>query len=90
MSIPSSYCSHYSLIGYVRGIAIYIDPNFKVLSEAYPYVSKRLLTDPAPELRDSLRDLLFKDGRLLESLGKLVTQCPTLKTTTSIRCLIRR
>jgi len=55
--------SHYSLIGYVRGIAIYIDPNFKVLSEAYPYVSKRLLTDPAPELRDSLRDLLFKDGR---------------------------
>jgi len=47
----------------LEGIAIYIDPNFKVLSEAYPYVSKRLLTDPAPELRDSLRDLLFKDGR---------------------------
>jgi hypothetical protein len=32
------------------------------LAEAYPYVSKRLLTDPAPELRTSLRDLLFRDG----------------------------
>ncbi|MBE9103939.1 AarF/ABC1/UbiB kinase family protein, partial [Nostoc cf. edaphicum LEGE 07299] len=56
------------------GIAIYIDPNFKVLSEAYPYVSKRLLTDPAPQLRASLQDLLFKDGRFrwnrLENLLK--------------------
>jgi len=46
----------------LEGIAIFIDPNFKVLSEAYPYVSKRLLTDPAPQLRASLQDLLFKEG----------------------------
>jgi hypothetical protein len=46
----------------LEGIAINIDPNFKVLSEAYPYVAKRLLTDSAPELRASLRDLLFKEG----------------------------
>ncbi|MEL6138710.1 MAG: AarF/ABC1/UbiB kinase family protein [Cyanobacteria bacterium J06628_6] len=44
------------------GIAITVDPEFKVLSKAYPYVSKRLLTDPAPELRESLQELLFKDG----------------------------
>jgi predicted unusual protein kinase regulating ubiquinone biosynthesis (AarF/ABC1/UbiB family) len=58
----------------LEGVAIYIDPNFKVLSEAYPYVSKRLLTDPSPELRASLKDLLFKDGRFrwnrLENLLK--------------------
>jgi predicted unusual protein kinase regulating ubiquinone biosynthesis (AarF/ABC1/UbiB family) len=47
----------------LEGIAINVDPDFKVLSKAYPYVSKRLLTDPAPQLRDSLRDLLFKDGQ---------------------------
>jgi hypothetical protein len=46
----------------LEGIAIGIDPNFKVLSKAYPYIAKRLLTDPSPELRASLRDLLFKDG----------------------------
>lgn len=45
----------------LEGIAINVDPEFKVLSEAYPYIAKRLLTDPAPELRTSLKDLLFKD-----------------------------
>ncbi len=45
----------------LEGIAIGVDPDFKVLSKAYPYVAKRLLTDPAPELRSSLKDLLFKD-----------------------------
>jgi predicted unusual protein kinase regulating ubiquinone biosynthesis (AarF/ABC1/UbiB family) len=46
----------------LEGIAINVDPEFKVLSKAYPYVAKRLLTDPAPELRSSLKDLLFKEG----------------------------
>ena len=31
------------------------------MSKAYPYIAKRLLTDPAPELRASLKDLLFKE-----------------------------
>jgi predicted unusual protein kinase regulating ubiquinone biosynthesis (AarF/ABC1/UbiB family) len=46
----------------LEGIAIGVDPEFKVLSKAYPYIAKRLLTDPAPELRTSLKELLFKDG----------------------------
>ena len=45
----------------LEGIAIGIEPDFKVLSKAYPYIAKRLLTDPAPELRASLKDLLFKE-----------------------------
>ncbi len=45
----------------LEGIAINVDPNFKVLGEAYPYIAKRLLTDPSPELRNSLKELLFKD-----------------------------
>jgi predicted unusual protein kinase regulating ubiquinone biosynthesis (AarF/ABC1/UbiB family) len=46
----------------LEGIAIYVDPDFKVLEVAYPYVARRLLTDNAPELRRSLSELLFKDG----------------------------
>jgi predicted unusual protein kinase regulating ubiquinone biosynthesis (AarF/ABC1/UbiB family) len=61
--VPPYYALIIRSLVTLEGIAIYIDPNFKVLSEAYPYVSKRLLTDPAPELRASLQDLLFKDGR---------------------------
>ncbi|MEH1888473.1 MAG: AarF/ABC1/UbiB kinase family protein [Nostoc sp.] len=61
--VPPYYALIIRSLVTLEGIAIFIDPNFKVLSEAYPYVSKRLLTDPAPQLRTSLQDLLFKDGR---------------------------
>lgn len=27
------------------------DPNYKLIAAAYPYMARRLLTDPAPELR---------------------------------------
>ncbi len=72
--VPPYYALIIRSLVTLEGIAIHIDPNFKVLSEAYPYVSKRLLTDPAPQLRASLRDLLFKDGKFrwnrLENLLK--------------------
>lgn len=72
--VPPYYALIIRSLVTLEGIAIYIDPNFKVLSEAYPYVAKRLLTDPAPQLRNSLKDLLFKDGRFrwnrLENLLK--------------------
>lgn len=60
--VPAYYALIIRCLVTLEGIAINIDPNFKVLSKAYPYVSKRLLTDPAPELRTSLQELLFKDG----------------------------
>ncbi|CCH65923.1 Ubiquinone biosynthesis monooxygenase UbiB [Richelia intracellularis HM01] len=62
--VPPYYALIIRSLVTLEGIAIYIDPNFKVLSEAYPYVAKRLLMDPAIELRTSLKDLLFKDGSL--------------------------
>jgi hypothetical protein len=60
--VPAYYALIIRSLVTLEGIAINVDPQFKVLSKAYPYVSKRLLTDPSPQLRASLKDLLFKDG----------------------------
>ncbi|MEO1132312.1 MAG: AarF/ABC1/UbiB kinase family protein [Cyanobacteria bacterium J06639_1] len=60
--VPAYYALIIRSLLTLEGIAINIDPDFKVLSVAYPYIANRLLTDPAPELRESLQDLLFKDG----------------------------
>ncbi len=60
--VPAYYALIIRSLVTLEGIAISVDPNFKVLSNAYPYVAKRLLTDQSPELRASLRDLLFKEG----------------------------
>ncbi len=60
--VPAYYALIIRSLVTLEGIAINVDPNFKVLSKAYPYVAKRLLTDSSPQLRTSLRDLLFKEG----------------------------
>ncbi len=60
-TVPAYYALIIRSMVTLEGIAIGIEPDFKVLSKAYPYIAKRLLTDPAPELRASLKDLLFKE-----------------------------
>ncbi len=55
-----------------EGIALSLNPNFKIVEVAYPYVARRLLTGETSELRRRLLNLLFKDGKFqwqrLESL----------------------
>lgn len=61
--VPAYYALIIRSLVTFEGIAIGIDPQFKVLSSAAPYVAMRLLNDPAPELQASLSQLLLKDNR---------------------------
>lgn len=58
-----------------EGLALTLNPEFKILEIAYPYVARRLLTGESPALRQRLLEVLFKDGKLqwerLENLIKL-------------------
>ena len=47
-----------------EGLALSLNPRFKIVEVAYPYVAKRLLTGETPQLRRRLLDMLFKDGKL--------------------------
>lgn len=46
-----------------EGLALCLNPNFKIVEVAYPYVARRLLTGESPKLRRRLLDVLFKDGK---------------------------
>ncbi|MEY2984066.1 MAG: hypothetical protein RLZZ568_683 [Cyanobacteriota bacterium] len=46
-----------------EGLALSLDPNFKIVEVAYPYVARRLLTGESPQLRRQLIDVLFKDDK---------------------------
>eukprot|EP00741_Cyanophora_paradoxa_P016706 tig00020938_g16134.t1 len=46
-----------------EGISLALNPDFRILEVAYPYVATRLLTDESPRLRRRLIEVLFKDGR---------------------------
>ncbi|CAN1341426.1 Protein ACTIVITY OF BC1 COMPLEX KINASE 1, chloroplastic [Linum perenne] len=61
-----------------EGICFTLQPDFKFLEVAYPYVAKRLLTDPNPALRERLIQVLFKGGvfqwKRLENLISLAKE----------------
>ena len=60
--VPAYYALIIRSLVTLEGIAFSVDPKFKVLAVAYPYVANRLLNDSSPELRMALKDLLFRDG----------------------------
>ncbi|KAL5203245.1 hypothetical protein ABZP36_014197 [Zizania latifolia] len=61
--VPAYYALILRSLTVLEGLALYADPNFKVLAASYPYFAKRLLTDSNPYLRDALIELLFKDRK---------------------------
>ncbi|PSN20808.1 hypothetical protein C7271_00365 [filamentous cyanobacterium CCP5] len=46
-----------------EGLALSLNPQFKIVDVAYPYVSRRLLMGETASLRRRLLEVLFKDGR---------------------------
>ena len=46
-----------------EGLALSLNPNFKIVEVSYPYISQRLLTGESPQLRRRLLDVLIKDGK---------------------------
>ena len=46
-----------------EGLALTLDPDFKIVEIAYPYVAQRLLRGESPEMRRRLVEVLFKEGK---------------------------
>lgn len=46
-----------------EGLALTLDPHFKIVEIAYPYVSRRLLKGESPEMRRRLLEVLFYDDQ---------------------------
>ena len=46
-----------------EGLALSLNPDFKIVEVAYPYVARRMLTGETPQLRRRLLEVLFKDGK---------------------------
>ena len=46
-----------------EGLALTLNPAFKIVEVGYPYVARRLLTEETPEFRQRLMEVLFKDGK---------------------------
>ncbi|KAJ3679234.1 hypothetical protein LUZ60_017245 [Juncus effusus] len=64
-SLPPDYALVIRALGSLEGTAKALDPGFKVVESAYPFVIGRLLADPNKDMRRILRELLFRnDGSI--------------------------
>ena len=70
----------------LEGLGRKADPQFSILSACYPYLARRLLTDPSPRTQKALEDMLYGSSAVgsrrldLERLASLaeVAQASTL------------
>ena len=71
--VPSRFALIIRAVVSQEGLALRLDPEFKILKIAYPYIAKKLLTDNSDEIVSILLEVLFDNqGRIqidkLESL----------------------
>jgi predicted unusual protein kinase regulating ubiquinone biosynthesis (AarF/ABC1/UbiB family) len=61
--VPASFALIIRSVVTQEGLAMSINPEFKLVEMGFPYVAKRLLTGETAELRRRLVEILFKDGK---------------------------
>eukprot|EP00984_Skeletonema_dohrnii_P006492 scaffold2327_cov112-Skeletonema_dohrnii-CCMP3373.AAC.6 len=58
-AIPDYFVYMSRAFSTLEGIGLSSDPNYSILQECYPYLSKRLLTDDSPRARGALKMLIY-------------------------------
>ncbi len=64
--VPSRFALIIRAVVSQEGLALKLDPSFKIIRFAYPYVAKRLLTDQNDEMVGILTDVLFDTNNTLQ------------------------
>ena len=41
------------------GVALTGDPDYRIVMEAYPFVTRKIISDESPALQRALRDILY-------------------------------
>ncbi len=75
--VPSRFALIIRAVVSQEGLALRLDPEFKILNIAYPYIAKKLLTDNSEEILEILLEVVFDSkGRIqiekVESLLNIV------------------
>jgi len=64
--IPPYFALIIRAISVLEGIALVGNPEFAIVDEAYPYISRRLLTDETPRLKQAFRYMVYGKSNNLD------------------------
>ncbi|CAN0184379.1 unnamed protein product, partial [Ectocarpus sp. 4 AP-2014] len=63
LEIPFNIPPYFALIaralGILEGVALTGDPDYRIVMEAYPFVTRKIISDDSPALQRALRDILY-------------------------------
>ena len=59
LDIPPYFALILRAFSVIEGTALRVDPDYAIVKETFPYLSRRLLTDNQPRARAALRQLLY-------------------------------
>ncbi|UPR03133.1 putative UbiB-like protein kinase [Chloropicon primus] len=69
--IPFSIPPYFALLGRavatLEGIALIGNPNYRIVMESYPFVSRKLLSDDRPAFQQALTEILYSKDQTLKS-----------------------
>lgn len=65
-AIPPYFALIIRAISVLEGIALVGNPEFAIIDEAYPFISKRLLTSPNPRLKAAFRYMVYGKSNTLD------------------------
>ncbi|KAL0055837.1 hypothetical protein WJX82_004897 [Trebouxia sp. C0006] len=66
IDIPPYFALILRAFSVIEGTALRVDPDYAIVKETFPYLSRRLLTDNQPRARAALRQLLYGDKARLD------------------------
>lgn len=85
--VPFSIPPYFALVGRaivtLEGIALSGNPEYALIQEAYPFVSRTLLRGESPRLRDSLRDALYSSESKKIDVKRLIALLASATSETS-------
>ena len=59
IDIPPYFALILRAFSVIEGTALRVDPDYAIVKETFPYLSRRLLTDDQPRTRAALKQLLY-------------------------------
>ncbi|KAG2284181.1 hypothetical protein Bca52824_055401 [Brassica carinata] len=87
-SLPPDYALVIRSLGSLEGTAKILDPEFKVIESAYPFVIGRLLADPSPDMRKILRELVIcNDGSIRWNRIERLEEGTMRRVSNGFKCL---
>ena len=63
--LPPFYTLIIRSLTILEGLAVFVDPSFRLIRGAYPFIARQILTNPSPEMTKLLQSLIVtSDGRI--------------------------